>query len=256
MGEDAARRGEEIAALRAGLDLGFPMIDTAELYGSGIAETLVGEAIDGRRDAVFLVSKVLPENASRTGVVRACERSLERLRTDRLDLYLLHWPGPHPIAETVAGFERLVADDKILRWGVSNFDVDDLDAMARVPGGARCAANQVYYNLVHRGVERRVAPWCRAHGVAVQAYTPLDQGRLAGAAAVKRVAARHGVAASAVALAWTVREEGTSAVAKTGRASRVRELASALTLELSADDLSELDRAYPRPTVDGPLETI
>jgi diketogulonate reductase-like aldo/keto reductase len=256
MGDDPARRDDEIVALRTGLALGIPMIDTAEMYGAGRSETLVGEAIAGRRDDVFLVTKVLPENASKKGVVRACERSLKRLRTDRVDLYLLHWPGPHPIAETVAGFERLVRDGKILRWGVSNFDVDALDAMARVDGGARCAANQVYYNLVHRSAETRVAPWCRARGVTVQAYTPLDRGRIVDADAVRRIARRHGVAPSAVALAWTVRESGTSAVAKTSRADRARELAAALTLTLTADDVRELDAAFPAPTQNEPLETL
>jgi diketogulonate reductase-like aldo/keto reductase len=256
MGDYRSQRDDEIAALRTGLDLGFPMIDTAELYGTGIAETLVGEAIAGRRDAVYLVSKVLPQNASRAGVVAACERSLRRLRTDRLDLYLLHWAGDHPIAETVAGFDRLVESGKIARWGVSNFDVHELDEMAGVAGGAKCASNQVYYNLAHRGVERRVAPWCRARGVVVQAYTPLDQGRLATSSAVKRVAARHGVSASAVAFAWSARDAGASSVAKSSRPDRVRELAAALTLTLTDDDLRELDAAFPRPTRDGPLETV
>lgn len=256
MGDDAARRAAEIAALRTGLDLGLSMIDTAEMYGAGRAETLVGEAIAGRRDAVYLVSKVLPENASAKGVVAACERSLARLRTDRVDLYLLHWPGSHPIAETVAGFERIVAQGKALRWGVSNLDVEDLEAMAASPGGANCAANQVYYNLAHRGAERRVLPWCRARGVTLQAYTPLDQGRLAASDVVRQIAARRGVAASAVALAWAIREPGVVAIAKTGRAERVREFAAALSVKLTADDLRDLDAAYPPPDRDGPLETI
>jgi diketogulonate reductase-like aldo/keto reductase len=256
MGDDPSRRKDEIAALRLGLDLGLTMIDTAEMYGAGRAESLVGEAIAGRRDDVFLVSKVLPENASRDGVVRACERSLARLATDRVDLYLLHWPGRHPIAQTVAGFERLVADGKILRWGVSNLDVDDLEEMARVAGGRACAANQVYYNLAHRGAERRVLPWCRAHGVAFQAYTPLDQGRLVKAPAVAKIAARHGVAAAAVAIAWTIRDEGASAIAKTSRPERVREFVAALSLRLTHEDLRELDAGFPAPGRDEPLETL
>jgi diketogulonate reductase-like aldo/keto reductase len=223
MGDVPARRGEEIAALRAGVDLGLTTIDTAEMYGSGRAESLVGEAIEGRRDRVFLVTKVLPENASRQGVVDACERSLRRLATDRVDLYLLHWPGRHPLAETVAGFERLVADGKVLRWGVSNFDVDDLRRLCEVPDGGRVAADQVYYNLAHRGAERRVVPWCRERGVVVQAYTPLDQGRLAASPAVKGVAERLGTSASAVALAWTIRAPGVAAIAKTSKPQRVRE---------------------------------
>jgi diketogulonate reductase-like aldo/keto reductase len=256
LGDDPARRADEIAALRTGLGLGLTLIDTAEMYGAGRAETLVGEVIAGRRDEVFLVTKVLPDNASREGVIAACGRSLKRLGTDRVDLYLLHWESRHPIAETIAGFETLVQRGQVLRWGVSNFDVDDLRKMAEAPDGGRCAANQVYYNLAKRGAERRVIPWCRARGVVVQAYTPLDQGRLAKDAAVRKVAARLGVAASAVALAWTIREEGVVAVAKTGRAERVREFASTLALKLSADDLRELDAAHPAPTRDGPLETI
>lgn len=255
MGDEPAHRADEIAALRAGLELGFPLIDTAEMYGSGRAEELVAEAIDGRRDQVFLVTKVLPQNASARGTVAACERSLRRLRTDRVDLYLLHWPGSHPIVETLAGFEELVRAGKVLRWGVSNFDEEELDAMAGA-GGAACAANQVYYNLAHRGAESRVMPWCRAHGVVVQAYTPLDQGRLALAAPVRRVAQRLGVAASAVALAWTVRERGAAAVVKSGREDRVRHLAAALSLRLSDEDLRHLDAAFPPPKGPAPLETI
>jgi len=252
MGDDPARRAQEVAALRLGLDLGLTLIDTAEMYGNGRAERLVGEAIAGRRDGVFLVSKVLPSNASREGVRRACERSLERLGTDRIDLYLLHWPGSHPVAETVAGFERLATEGKIARWGVSNFDIADLAEL----GGARCAANQVYYNLAHRGAERRVIPWCRAHGVTVQAYTPLDQGRLADVKGVREIAARHGVAPTAVALAWTLREPGSAAVAKSASPDRVKGFAAALTLRLSPEDLHELDAAFPAPVADGPLETI
>lgn len=256
VGDVPAKRADEIAALRLGLDLGLTTIDTAEMYGSGRAEALVGEAIAGRRDDVFLVTKLLPENASKDGVVAACERSLKRLATDRVDLYLLHWESRHPIAETIAGFEFLVKTGKILRWGVSNFDVDRLRGMSEAPDGGRCAANQVYYNLNHRGAERRVIPWCRERGVVVQGYTPLDQGRLARDAAVKKVAARHDVAPSAVALAWAAREEGVVAIAKTGRAERVREFAGALALKLSREDLRELDAAHPAPTRDGPLETV
>jgi diketogulonate reductase-like aldo/keto reductase len=256
MGDDPARRAEEVRALRRGIDLGVTTIDTAEMYGSGRAESLVGEAIRGRRDDVFLVTKVLPENASEAGVVAACERSLARLGTDRVDLYLLHWPGRHPIAATVAGFERLVAQGKARRWGVSNLDVDDLEEMRAVPGGDRCAANQVYYNLAHRVAERRVLPWCRAHGATMQAYTPLDQGRLVRDRAVRAVAERRGVAPATVAIAWTVREEGTATVAKTARADRVDEVAAAATFRLAPEDLRDLDAAHPPPTRDRRLETI
>jgi diketogulonate reductase-like aldo/keto reductase len=256
MGDDPARRDVEVAALRRGIDLGLTTIDTAEMYGAGRAETLVGEAIRGRRDEVFLVTKVLPDNASEKGVVAACERSLRRLGTDRVDLYLLHWPGRHPIAETIAGFERLVAQGKTRRWGVSNLDVEELDEMRAAPAGDRCAANQVYYNLSHRVAERRVLPWCRAHGVTLQAYTPLDQGRLVRDRAVRAVAGRRGVAPATVAVAWTIREAGTATVAKTARPDRVDEVAAAAALRLWPEDLRDLDAAHPAPARDRPLETI
>jgi diketogulonate reductase-like aldo/keto reductase len=256
MGDDPGRRDEEIAALRLGLDLGLTLIDTAEMYGRGRAESLVGEALAGRRDKCFLVSKVLPENASQKNTLRACEESLKRLGTDRLDLYLLHWRSRTPLEETVGAFEKLAKDGKIVRWGVSNFDVSDLEGLGAVPAGERCAANQVYYNLTHRSAERGVARWCRARGVVVQAYTPLDQGRLAKHETVRKIAARHGVSASAIALAWTIRDDGSAAVAKTGRPERVREFAAALTLRMTPEDLRDLDAAFPPPTKDVPLETL
>jgi diketogulonate reductase-like aldo/keto reductase len=256
MGDVPARRAEEIVALRQGLDLGLNLVDTAEMYGSGRAEDLVGEAIHGRRDDVYLVTKVLPENASKDGVVAACERSLKRLRTDRVDLYLLHWTSRHPIADTVAGFEQLVAQGKVRRWGVSNFDVDDLEKLAKTEKGLECAANQVLYNLRHRSAERRVIPWCAERGIVVQAYTPLDQGRLANAAVTEAIASRHGVTASAVAIAWTLRKPEVVTIAKTGHKERVREFAAALTVKLTAEDLRELDAAYPPPRKDVPLETL
>jgi diketogulonate reductase-like aldo/keto reductase len=256
MGDVAARRADEIAALRTGLDLGLTLIDTAEMYGSGRAETLVGEAIAGRRDEVFLVTKVLPSNASKDGIAAACERSLKRLATDRVDLYLLHWPGRHPIAETVAAFERLVAQGKTLRWGVSNFDIDELDALVRVEGGDRVAANQVYYNLGHRAAEARVLPWCVQRGVTLQAYSPLDQGRLSDAKPLRQIASRHGVTPAAIALAWTMRDARVVPIVKSGHAERVREFAAARDVKLTSEDLRALDAEYPAPGRDAPLDTV
>jgi diketogulonate reductase-like aldo/keto reductase len=256
VGDDPARRSEEVRALRLGLDLGMNMVDTAEMYGDGRAEELVAEALAGRRDEVFLVSKVLPENASREGTLRACERSLRRLRTDRLDLYLLHWEGPHPLADTVAAFEQLVAEGKVLHYGVSNFDVDRMQELERLPGGRRTAADQVLYGLPHRGVERNLLPWCQAHGVVLMAYSPLEQGRLEWTGALAEVGARHGVTPAQVALAWVLRHEHVVAVPKAAREEHVRQNAQAAELTLSAEDLADLDRAYPAPPSDVALEML
>ncbi|KAF5884669.1 aldo/keto reductase, partial [Rhizobium sp. PEPV16] len=178
MGEDAGHAKAEIESLRAGIDLGMTLIDTAEMYGDGGAEEIVGQAIRGRRDEVFIVSKVYPWNASLTGTIEACERSLERLGTDRIDLYLLHWRGDHPLAETVAAFEMLKASGKIGAWGVSNFDTDDMEELLGVPDGANVAANQVLYNLSRRGIEFDLLPWCQSHGIPVMAYSPIEQGNI------------------------------------------------------------------------------
>jgi diketogulonate reductase-like aldo/keto reductase len=256
MGERAADRGREAAALRAGLDQGLALIDTAEMYGDGRAEELVAEAIAGRRDEVFLESKVRPENASRRGVVRACERSLKRLRTDRLDLYLLHWRGPQPLAETVAGFQDLVRAGKIRAWGVSNFDVRDLEDLAGLVAGPRAVCNQVLYNPARRGAERRLLPWCRERGLVLQAYSPLEQGRLDFGGALGRVAARRGVSAAQVALAWALRDPAAAVVVKSARRERVAEFAGALDLKLAPADLSEIEAEFPLPAHDGPLETL
>jgi len=256
MGESRARRAEEVAALRLGIDLGMTLIDTAEMYAAGGAEEVVGEAIAGRRDDVFLVSKVLPDNASRAGTLRAAERSLERLRTDRIDLYLLHWPGSHPLRGTLAAFERLVEQGKILHYGVSNFDSDELSAAELLPGGPAIGANQVLYNLERRGAERRLFPWCRERDVAIMAYSPLEQGRLSERGALERVAARHGVTPTQVAVAWTLRLPQVVSIPKAGRREHVRQNAAAAEIELTADDLAELDRDYPAPSRDVPLETL
>ena len=256
MGDTPRKRTEEIAALRLGIDLGLTLIDTAEMYGDGRAETLVGEALRGRRERVFLVSKVLPSNASRQGVVRACEASLKRLRTDRLDLYLLHWAGSHPLEETLGGFEALHDAGKIRRWGVSNFDCGEMQAALAAPGGAACAANQVLYNLTRRGIEHDLLPWCRERAIAIMAYSPVEQGRLLRHRVLRQVGERHGASAAQVALAWILRQEGVVAIPKAASADHVRENRAALDLALTAQDLADLDRAFPAPKGPAPLEML
>ncbi len=256
MGEDGRSRRAEMDALRLGLDLGMNLVDTAEMYAGGGAESVVGEAIRGRRDGVFLVSKVLPQNASRAGTVEAAERSLARLGTDRIDLYLLHWPGPHPLADTLAAFQRLVADGKILHYGLSNFDLDEIEAAEKLPGGGRIAANQVFYNLRRRGISRKFLPWCQQRGVVVMAYSPLEQGRLHADRALQRIADRHGATPARVALAWAIRHEGVVAIPKSSSAVHVRDNAAAADLVLTEEDMADLERAFPPPTHDVPLETV
>ncbi len=252
MGESPASRKAEIAALRLGLDLGLYMIDTAEMYADGGAEEVVAEAIEGRRDEVFLVSKVLPDNASREGTVRAAEAGLRRLRTDRLDLYLLHWPGSHPLADTYEAFERLVEAGKIRHFGVSNFDVSDMEHSETLAAGARVTANQVLYNLGRRGIEDRLVPWCRGREIPIMAYTPLEP---APNRALNEVAARHGVSTQRIALAWTIREPGVVTIPKASRPEHVRDNAAAADIRLTARDLEQLDAAYPAPPPGHPLET-
>jgi diketogulonate reductase-like aldo/keto reductase len=247
MGETRGRREDEIAALRTGLDLGLRVIDTAEMYGNGTAEELVGAAIAGRREDVFLVSKVLPSNASAAGVVRACEASLRRLGTDQLDLYLLHWPGHYPLAETIAGFQSLRQSGAIRYWGVSNFDVDDLEELTALPGGDGVQVNQILYNLSRRGPEYDLLPWCRARGIATMAYSPVEQGRLLKHSTVRAIAARHGATPAQVALAWVMRAPDINAIPKAGTPAHVRDDHAALELELTAPDLAELDEAFPPP---------
>jgi diketogulonate reductase-like aldo/keto reductase len=253
MGEAGARGAEQVNALKLGIDLGMTLIDTAEMYGEGGAEELVGKAIAGRRDEIFLVSKVYPHNATRKGVIGACERSLRRLGTDRLDLYLLHWIGNVPFAETLAGFEELVAAGKIRHHGVSNFDVGEMESWRKLPGGAKCAANQVLYNLGHRGIEWDLLPWCRKRGIALMAYSPVDQGRILSHLSLKQVAARRGVSPAQIAIAWLLRQEGVVVIPKAVRPEHVRENRAALELELTAEDLAELDRGFPPPKKRQPL---
>ena len=256
MAEDAPRRDDELRALRLGLDLGLTLIDTAEMYGNGDAEKLVGEAIRGRRDDVFVVSKVLPSNAGAHATVRACEGSLRRLGTDRLDLYLLHWRGTTPIEETLDGFATLVDQGKIRHWGVSNFDRDDMDDLVDVAGGEAVATDQVLYNLSRRGIEWDLLPWCQDRGVPVMAYSPVEQGRLLDHPALGAVAERHDTTPAQVALAWVLRHDGVVTVPKAGTPDHVRENCGALELRLSDDDLGELDGAFPPPKGPNGLEML
>ena len=256
MGEDRRRRADEVAALKLGLDLGITLIDTAEMYASGGAEEVVAEAIDGRRDETFVVSKVLPSNASRAGVKRACESSLKRLATDRIDLYLLHWPGSVPLSETVEAFEALKTEGKIRYWGVSNFDTDEMEDLAGLPNGGNVQTNQVLYNLSRRGPEFDLAPWCVKRGIPLMAYSPVEQGALARNARLEAVAARHNATAAQVALAWAMAQEGVIAIPKASRREHVRQNAAALYIKLTPEDLADLDRAFPPPTRKRDLEMI
>jgi diketogulonate reductase-like aldo/keto reductase len=256
MGEKASRRAAEVAALRLGLDLGMSLIDTAEMYGDGGAEEVVGEAVSGRRDEVFIVSKVLPTHASRPGVATACDRSLRRLGTDRIDLYLLHWRLGTPLAETVAGFEALKAAGKIRHWGVSNFDTADMAELAAVADGRNVQTDQVLYNLTRRGIEHDLLPWCRERGIPVMGYSPVEQGALAGDGRLARIAERYGVSRSQIALAWVLRKDGVIAIPKASSPEHIRDNRAAHDIRLAPADLQELDRAYPPPAGKQPLEMI
>ncbi|HEY4211307.1 MAG TPA: aldo/keto reductase [Steroidobacteraceae bacterium] len=251
-GEQSTQRAGEIAALRLGLDLGLTLIDTAEMYADGGAEEVVGEAIRGRREEVFLVSKVLPHNASLRGTLAACEHSLQRMGTDRIDLYLLHWPGSHPLQDTLTAFAKLVEQGKIRYWGVSNFDVDDLNELLALRGGEQCATNQILYNLTRRGIEWDLLPWSRQRHMPLMAYSPVEQGRLLSNPALHRVAARHSATAAQVALAWVLRS-GAIAIPRSRSLEHVRENRASLDIALTPEDLSDLDRAYPPPKRKEPL---
>ncbi|HUL81017.1 MAG TPA: aldo/keto reductase [Gammaproteobacteria bacterium] len=261
MGEQRARRAEEIAALRTGLDLGLALIDTAEMYGDGGAEELIGEALAGRRDEAYVVSKVLPGNATRRGTIAACERSLRRLKTDYLDLYLLHWRQSEPLAETLEAFAALKKAGSIRAYGVSNFDRADLEESATLPGGTKIATNQVLYGLEHRGIEWELLPWCRERGVSIMAYSPLGSGAsavraLLGERALRTIAERRAAAPAQIALAWVLRQPDVYAIPKAGRVEHVRENAAALEIELDADELRELDAAFPPPRRATSLEML
>jgi diketogulonate reductase-like aldo/keto reductase len=256
MGENEATHGEEVRALALGLDLGLRLIDTAEMYADGGAERLVGDAIEGKRDEVFLVSKVLPHNASYAGTLSACERSLERLRTSWIDLYLLHWPGEHPVEETLRGFTTLVEQGKIRHYGLSNFDLDEMERAEAWPGGSRVAVDQVLYNLGRRGIERRLIPWCASRKIAIMAYSPLEQGRLRPNDALRRVAQRHGATPAQIALAWTLRHDNVIAIPRAKQPVHVRDNAKAADFILTEEDTADIDRAFPPPRRDVPLDTL
>lgn len=264
MGEVAGRHAAEVAAVREAVGLGYRLIDTAEMYGEGGAETVVGQAIaealragDVRREDLFVVSKVYPHNASRRGTREACERSLKRLGLDAIDLYLLHWRGEHPLADTVEAMQALVADGRIGRWGVSNFDTDDMEELVQVTSdGPGCAANQVYLSLGERGAEFSLLPWLRERGMPLMAYSPIDQGALAGDVGLGELAGRLGVTAAQLALAAVMARPGVVAIPKAVRSAHLKENLAAAELQLDAATLAELDRLHPPPRRKGPLAMI
>jgi diketogulonate reductase-like aldo/keto reductase len=254
MGNRARDREQEVAALQQGLELGMTLIDTAEMYASGGSEEVVAQAIRGRRDSVFLESKVMPSNASRKGVIKACHASLKRLGTDHLDLYLLHWPSPHPLEDTIASFEELRKVGKIRHWGVSNFDLPELQEVEQIAPG-RCVCNQVLYNLSRRSIEHELITWCEQQGILVQAYSPLEQGRMP-FKKLEAVAKRHNATPAQVALTWCARHKGVQAIPKSSNEKRLRENAAAADFQLTGQDLKELDAIFPPPKGPTPLDTL
>ncbi|BDA86444.1 hypothetical protein Sa4125_39860 [Aureimonas sp. SA4125] len=255
MGEDRARRKGEIEALRHGFELGMTLVDTAEMYGDGASEELVGEAMEGRRDGIFLVSKAYPQNASRQRLPLACERSLARLGTDRIDLYLLHWRGGVPLAETVEAMETLRSQGKIRHWGVSNLDLADMQELMEA-GGESCATDQILYNLTRRGPEFDLLPWLQERRMPAMAYSPVEQGRLLGHAALAALSAERGATPAQIALAFVLRREGMIAIPKAGTLAHVVENSGALGLDLSPEDLARIDRSFPSPTRRAPLDML
>lgn len=256
MGEDRARRQAETSALRLGLDFGMTLVDTAEMYGEGGAEEVVAEAIEQRRAEVFLVSKFYPHHATKKGVVQACENSLRRLKTDTIDLYLLHWRGSTPLQETLEALRLLKKAGKIGDYGVSNFDQRDMEEAYGLPGGNGIATNQVLYNLTRRGIEWDLLPWCRERSIPVMAYSPIEQGRLLNRASLRAVASRHGATPAQVALAWLLRQRDLMVIPKASNLEHVRENRGALEVVMADDDLKELDRAFPPPLRKRPLEIL
>lgn len=260
MGESERSRAREVTAVRTALELGYRLVDTAEMYGEGGAEQVVGQALGDSieagtvsREDVFVVSKVYPHNASRKGVPQACRRSLARLRLERLDLYLLHWRGRVPLRETVEAFEELRAEGLIARWGVSNFDMADMEELWQLPSGPQCALNQVYYSASERGVEFDLLPWQQDRGVPLMAYCPIDQGALAGDPAFARIAARHDATAAQAALAWVLRRQGVIAIPKAQQARHLEENLGACGVRLTDRDLAEVDQSFPPPSRKKPL---
>ena len=261
MGEDRSQRKAEVDALRLGLDLGMNLIDTAEMYGEGGAEEVVGEAIDGRRSEVCIVSKVYPHNATRRGAIEACRRSLRRLKTDYIDVYLLHWRGDVPLIETLDGFQQLKQEGSILEYGVSNFDVSDMEEALTLPGGEEIATNQVLYNLMHRGVEWDLLEWCRERRIPIMAYSPVgnnraEQRKIFGNATIKTIASQHDASPAQIALAWLLRESDVVAIPKALQPDHIRENRAALDIELTDEDLQQLDHAFPPPKRKIALEMI
>jgi diketogulonate reductase-like aldo/keto reductase len=255
MGESSARRDRELDAVRHALDLGYPMVDTAEMYGEGVAEEIVGKALAGRSPRPFIVSKVYPHNATRRGTIAACERSLKRMGLDRIDLYLLHWRGSVALAETFEAFHRLREAGKIADFGVSNFDLDDMAEAARLDGGLT-ASNQILYCLSRRGPEFDLLPWMRARSMPLMAYSPLDQGRLLGKAVLEKLAADVGCTPAQLAIAWLLAQPGVVTIPKSATRERVKENLGALDVKLSPDVLAELDRAFPPPERRQSLEML
>jgi diketogulonate reductase-like aldo/keto reductase len=256
MGNSAAKRNDEVAALKYGLDLGIRLIDTAEMYGDGGAEEVVGAAIAGRRDEVFVVSKVYPHNASRRGAVAACERSLKRLGTDRLDLYLLHWRGSVRYEETLAAFTKLKAEGKIRHFGVSNLDLADMQELWKLAGATDIQTNQLLYNLMRRGIEMNLLPWLRERGIPIMAYSPIEQGRLVRDGKLVPFSRQRGITPAQAALAWLLGSEDMIVIPKSARRERIEENVKALEVRLSESDLAELDRLFPRPPKPRPLEML
>ena len=258
MGENTRAHKDEVAALRLGIELGMTLIDTAEMYGEGGAEEVVADAIEGQHDRVFVVTKVYPHNASRSELSKACERSLERLRIDAIDLYLLHWRERNTrLEETVEAFEKLRDAGKIKRWGVSNFDVEDMEDLWSIENGTNCAANQVLYNLENREIESGLLQWSGNNEIPIMAYSPVGHGRgVLENATLKKIARRHGGTTSQIALAWVLRQPGAIAIPKASKEEHVRENARSIEIKLIEDDLAELDREFPAPKSRKPLPTL
>lgn len=256
MGEAAKERAAEVKALQFGIDTGMTLIDTAEMYGNGGAEEVTGEAIQGRRDSVFLVTKVLPSNAGRKQTVAACERSLQRLKVDAVDLYLLHWRGNVPLAETLAGFQDLLQAGKIKSFGVSNFDINDMAEWSKLGGAADTQTNQVLYNVGARGIDFDLIPWCGSKGVTIMAYSPLGQGSFRKSPGLEAVAKRHNATVAQIMLAWCLRHPSVFAIPKSSRPERVKENAKAADIQLSPQDIKDIDRDFPAPKKAGALQMI
>ncbi|MEL6880732.1 MAG: aldo/keto reductase [Cyanobacteria bacterium J06607_10] len=256
MGENKRRFDDEVKALRHGLSLGLSLIDTAEMYGEGGAEEVVGAAIAGKRSDVFLVSKVYPHNASREGAIAACERSLKRLNTDYIDLYLLHWRGSEPLADTLDAFDTLKQAGKIRDYGVSNFDVDDMEEAIQLPTGKQIVTNQILYNLSRRGVEHDLLPWCKQQNVAVMAYSPIEQGRLLGNKTLEKLGKAKGVSGAQVAIAWLLHRENIIVIPKSSRIEHIEQNVAAQKIKLSPEDMAELDTAFPAPARPIPLQML